>query len=112
MQINPEKKATVTLLKSETISTVGNVTIPNYNDYKALLIVIKGDDNNGDSWYVPSGLPTRTPLYVSSKDSSTANDGIGYCFAFHGSYLNGTITCQWEQHAGWSGIQIMVYGIS
>lgn len=87
--------------------------VDNYDKYKALLIIIKGDDNNGDSWIVPKPVYNiRIPLYVSSKNNEPANDGGGYSVAYHGYIVNGVLNNNYVQFSGWDGIKIQVYGLN
>ena len=105
---------TATYLVNTTITDTGDISVTNYSNYKYLVIIIKGDSNNGMAYTIPKALygVVQFPLYMSSKNNAAYNDGTGYCATFHGYFINGVITCNYLQFSGWDGVQIIVFGVS
>lgn len=108
--------STKKLLVTKYITSACTIQIPDYKSYKLLVVIIKGDGNNGISICIPtimmdssnSGIPFS--LY-STNGSITISQG-GYTIVAQGEIVTGDIKVSYLNVASWNQAQVSAYGIN
>jgi len=102
-----------TKLIDTSITQAGSLNIPNYTNYRGLLVMVMGDSNNGVSAFIPKGLYTyNIPLSLNSKNNALVNDGTGFAASVQGYVNNGVIKINYVHFSGWDKLQVLAFGVS
>jgi len=102
-----------TALMNTNITQEGSLNIPNYTNYRGLLVIVRADSNNGVNAFIPKGLYTSIiPLSLNSKNNALVNDGTGYVVSVQGYVQNGVINITSMHISGWTKLTVLAYGVS
>lgn len=102
-----------TALMNTNITQEGSLNIPNYTNYRGLLVIVRADSNNGVNVFIPKGLYTSIiPLSLNSKNNALVNDGTGYIVSVQGYVQNGVINITSMHLSGWTKLTALAYGVS
>ena len=89
-----------------------NIQIPNYDDYKALMILIYGDGNNGLTIFIPAIMYDESiPFSLYSSDSENVIKDTGFSVCAQGQVSGGYIRFSHVNVSGWENATVVVYGI-
>lgn len=89
-----------------------NIQIPNYDDYKALMILIYGDGNNGLTIFIPEIMYDESiPFSLYSSDSENVIKDTGFSVCAQGQVSGGYIKLSHVNVSGWKNATVVVYGI-
>lgn len=89
-----------------------NIQIPNYDDYKALMILIYGDGNNGMTIFIPAIMYDESfPFSLYSSDSENVIKDTGFSVCAQGQVSGGYIKFSHVNVSGWKNGTVVVYGI-
>lgn len=87
--------------------------IPGYDSYRALMILLYGDGNNGITIFIPAVMyDISFPFTFYSSDKQNTIQATGYSVCVQGQIKNGTIIFSYLHISGWSGVSVRVYGIN
>lgn len=104
---------TKTLIVDQGIEEKQNVPIPGYDSYRALMILLYGDGNNGITIFIPAVMyDISFPFTFYSSDKQNTIQATGYSVCVQGQIKNGTIIFSYLHISGWSGVSVRVYGIN
>lgn len=102
-----------TALMNTNITQEGSLNIPNYTNYRGLLVIVRADSNNGVNVFIPKGLYTSIiPLSLNSKNNALVNDGTGYVVSIQGYVQDGIINITSMHLSGWTKLTVLAYGVS
>lgn len=102
-----------TALMNTNITQEGSLNIPNYTNYRGLLVIVRADSNNGVNAFIPKGLYSSIiPLSLNSKNNALVNDGTGYVVSVQGYVQNGVINITSMHISGWTKLTVLAYGVS
>ena len=88
------------------------ITIPNAESYKAIVIKIYGDSNNGQTFYCPRAMfGILQPFSIVSSNASFPTTS-GYSCAVQGYYTGKNIYIHNVIIYSWSVVQLDVYGLN
>lgn len=89
------------------------ITIPNRDKYKFIVVLIYADSNNGLVYTLPAiTLPSYTfPFSITSTNGKPTYDTSGYSMFCQGNIRNNTVTVYRCTTTGWDGITVRVYGV-
>lgn len=103
---------TQTLLIDTGIATAQNVTIPNFSNYDFVQAIIKGDNNNGISVFVPTALAgVSIPFSLYSINSGETFSDNSYAIHTNGRIANGIVIFNYLKLNRWTECRILAYGI-
>lgn len=89
-----------------------NIQLPNYDDYKALMILIYGDGNNGLTIFIPAIMYDESiPFSLYSSDSENVIKDTGFSVCAQGQVSGGYIRFSHVNVSGWKNATVVVYGI-
>lgn len=113
MNVSSINSRTKTLIVDQGIEEKQNVPIPGYDSYRALMILLYGDGNNGITIFIPAVMyDISFPFTFYSSDKQNTIQATGYSVCVQGQIKNGTIIFSYLHISGWSGVAVKVYGIN
>lgn len=104
-----------TMLLTKNLTSDDNktmITIPNAESYKAIVIKIYGDSNNGQTFYCPRAMFGILQPYSMVSSNANFPTTSGYSCAVHGYYTGKNIYIHNVIIYGWSVVQLDVYGLN
>lgn len=108
--------STKKLLVSKSITSACTIQIPDYKSYKLLVVIIKGDGNNGISICIPTIMMDTSnsgiPFSLYSTNGSITISQVGYTIVAQGEIVTGNIKVSYLNVASWNQAQVSVYGIN
>ena len=104
------------ILVNERIKSACTIKIPDYKSYKFLMVIIKGDGNNGISICIPTIMmytsDSGIPFSLYSTNGSIAISQSGYTIVAQGEVVTGNVKVSYLNIAQWNQAQVIVYGIN
>lgn len=90
------------------ITAAGNISIPNYSNYDALLVILKGDQNVGKTFLIPRPtFGSVMPFYL----NQTHLVSTGFSVKTQGYISNGVVNIAYLSLTGWSSLTCTIYGL-
>lgn len=90
------------------LTSLQTLSIPDYNNYNALVIRIEGDVSNGIFLFIPKIMFT---LPINYTLDSTAG-ALSYHIKAQGHVLNGNVFISYSSLYGWNEFYVHAYGLS